>query len=111
LEKGLAFVERSVEQTLKPGGVACHTTEFNLSSNDATVESGATVVYRKRDLESLIARLRERGHTVADLVVAPDAHHLDGYVDTPPYNESPHLRLELEGYAATSVALVVRRGP
>jgi hypothetical protein len=110
LEKGLRFVESSVERTLKVGGIACHTTEFNLSSNEQTVESGATVIYRKRDLDALISRLRERGHTVADILVAPDAHHLDGYVDTPPYSEPPHLRLDLLGYASTSIGLVIRRG-
>jgi len=48
-------------------------------------------------LDSLIERLRERGHVVDDLLVAPDAHHLEAYVDNPPYSASPHLRLELEG--------------
>jgi hypothetical protein len=110
LQAGLDFVVNSVEQTLRPGGVACHTTEFNLSSNDDTLETGLTVVYRRRDLEGLIAELRSRGHDVRDLVIAPDGHHLDGYVDTPPCSPDPHLRLDLEGYASTSVALVIRRG-
>jgi hypothetical protein len=116
LRLGIDFVINSVEKTLKIGGVACHTTEFNLSSNDATIESGDTVLYRRRDLDVLIAELRDRGHQVEEFVVAPDAHFLDGYVDTPPFatptpTEGPaHLKLELYGYACTSVGITVVRG-
>ena len=110
IERGLAFILNSVERTLAVGGVACHTTEFNLSSNDATVERGATVIFRKRDLDALTNELRARGHRVSDVRVAPDAHHLDAYVDTPPYSHLPHLRLELQGYASTSLGLVIERG-
>jgi hypothetical protein len=46
LRKGVDFVVNSLE-TLKPGGVAIHTTEFNLSSNDRTLESGWCVLYRR----------------------------------------------------------------
>ena len=38
---------------LRPGGIAIHTTEFNVSSNDNTVADGDTVIYRKRDIEDL----------------------------------------------------------
>lgn len=39
LESGLRFVRDSMD-LLKPGGVAVHTTEFNLSSLTSTVEAG-----------------------------------------------------------------------
>ena len=110
LQHGIDFIVNSVEKTLKIGGIACHTTEMNLSSNDQTVESGPTVIYRKRDLEALVALLRDRGHEVDDIRIAPDAHHLDGYVDYPPYAGTPHLKLQLAGYACTSVGIIVKRG-
>nr|WP_321986245.1 hypothetical protein [uncultured Lichenicoccus sp.] len=110
LQAGLDFVVNSVEKTLKPGGVACHTTEFNLSSNEETVETGSTVIYRKRDIEGLISCLRSRGHEVDAFQVAPDQHPLDFYVDVPPYIQRPHLRLNLFGYTSTSVGLIIRRG-
>jgi hypothetical protein len=116
LQLGIDFVINSVEQTLKVGGIACHTTEFNLSSNDATVETGPTVLYRRKDWEALIDALRARGHLVETFRIAPDAHFLDGYVDTVPF-ASPqpqsgpaHLKLELYGYACTSVGIAVQRG-
>ena len=46
------FVINSM-RVLKPGGVAVHTTEFNLSSNDDTIEARDLCVYRRRDIELL----------------------------------------------------------
>ncbi len=110
LGAGMQFVINAVEKTLRVGGIAVHTTELNLSSNDDTVTEGDTVIYRRRDIEELIGQLRARGHEVEELRIAPDAHPLEYYVDMPPYRQEPHLRLLLEQYVATSVGIVVRRG-
>ena len=110
LQKGIDFVINSVERTIKVGGVACHTTELNLSSNDATVEEGPTVLYRRRDLEELLRQLTARGHAVDELKIAPDSLAIDGYVDTPPFGPPVHLKLDLHNYTCTSVGLVIRRG-
>lgn len=110
LRKGLDFIVNSVERTLTIGGIACHTTEFNLSSNDSTVERGSTVLYRRRDVEGLVDELRARGHDVDDFRIAPDSLVVDGYVDTPPFGPPAHLKLDLCGFTATSMGIVVRRG-
>jgi SAM-dependent methyltransferase len=110
LNKGLEFVINSVERTLKVGGVACHTTELNLSSNDRTIDSGPAVMYRRRDIDGLIEALRSRGHEASEFWVAPDSVAVDGYVDTPPYSAPPHLKLDLGGFTSTSAGIVVRRG-
>ena len=110
LEAGLQFVIDTVEKVLKIGGIACHTTEFNLSSDDETVAEGPTVLYRRRDLLELIERLRQRGHEAEPLRIAPDTHFLDYHVDVPPWGGSPHLKLRIGQHVATSVGIVVRRG-
>jgi hypothetical protein len=110
LRAGLDFVRESVEKTLKIGGVACHTTELNLSSNEQTVESGSTVLYRRRDLEAFAEEMRASGHRVDPIRVAPDSHWLDLHVDWPPYKEKPHLKLEMLGFLTTSAGLVITRG-
>lgn len=109
LKAGMDFIKNSVMNTLKIGGVAIHTTEFNVSSNTDTVEAGPTVIYRRRDIEQLIAELRAMGHEVSELKLAPDSLVIDSYVDTPPYTQFPHLKLMLEGYVSTSIGIVVRR--
>ena len=63
IDAGLQFVINSVS-CLKPGGLAVHTTEFNVASNDSTVIDGGTVIYRQRDLELLADDLRSQGHLV-----------------------------------------------
>ena len=110
LQRGIDFVINSVEQSLKVGGVACHTTELNLSSDDKTIETGGTVIYRKKDLERLCRTLIERGHWVEPLRIEPGTLPPDYFVDVPPHSHNPHLKLLLGSYVATSVGLVVRRG-
>lgn len=61
IEAGLDFIKRSIA-TLAPGGIAVHTTEYNVWSNDDTVSHGSTVLYRRRDLESLVEQLEAAGH-------------------------------------------------
>jgi hypothetical protein len=109
LDEGWRFIERSID-TLAPGGIAVHTTEFNLTSNDHTIEEGPTVVYRERDVLELVRRLESAGHEVAALDLSRGDGLLDHYVDVPPYADEPVLRFLLGSYALTSVAIVVRAG-
>ncbi len=110
LQAGLDFVRHTVEHVLAQGGIAVHTTEFNLSSDDATLETGGTVIYRRRDIIAFIAEMQARGHIVSALAIAPDTHHMDGWVDIAPYSNDAHLKLALGQYTCTSVGLVIQRG-
>ncbi|MBV8161884.1 MAG: class I SAM-dependent methyltransferase [Acidimicrobiia bacterium] len=109
LEAGMRFIERSLE-CVRPGGVAVHTTELNLSTGDRTLTAGPTVLYRRRDIESLASRLESRGHHVAPLDFDNGHGVLDDYVDGPPWlqwPERPLLRVAVEDLVATSFALVI----
>jgi hypothetical protein len=107
LQRGLEFVERSLE-CVRPGGIAVHTTEYNVSSNDDTVAKGATVLYRRRDIEALAERLRGAGCEI-ELNLHPGDGALDGHYDLPPYRNGMHLKLEIARYVATSLGLVIRK--
>lgn len=116
VELGLRFLERQMA-CLRPGGLAVHTTEFNLTSNDDTISDGPCVIFRLRDIEEVCRRLVDQGHTIEPLDVDPGGHELDRFVDPPPYYESAkephgrikHLRLGLFGYASTSIGLIIRK--
>jgi hypothetical protein len=109
LEHGLRFIENSIG-TLKVGGVAVHTTEFNLSSNDDTLESQGLSIYRRRDIETIADRLERVGHRVEPLDFDAGTTRLDHYIDLPPYKSPAHLRLRLAEYNCTSFGLIVTRG-
>ena len=108
LDAGHTFVMNAMK-CLKPGALAVHTTEFNVGSNDATVASGGTVIYRQRDIEALVADLRAEGHQVS-VDFDRGIQLADYHVDVPPYTHDPHLKLHLMGFTTTSIGLAVRRG-
>jgi hypothetical protein len=108
LEHGMRFVENSIK-TLKPGGLAVHTTEFNLSSNTDTIESRDLSIYRRCDIEALVRRLEGSGCHVEPVEWEPQTGFVDKYVDLPPYSQAPHLRLRLGAYDCTSIGLIIAK--
>lgn len=108
IEKGLQFVINSTK-CLKSGGIAVHTTEFNLSSNEDTLETESLVFFRKKDIEDLIVRLEEYGCTVSQLNLVIGERVEDGFIDLPPFKDAPHLKLALFGYLTTSIGLIIKK--
>lgn len=107
LELGLKFVKRAMD-CLKPGGIAIHTTEYNMDSNTDTVTEGVVSIYRRRDIEALARDLRLDGHGIT-LTFPQATGPYDWHVDTPPYTHNPHLRLWLNGYVVTSYGLIIQK--
>ena len=107
IEHGLDFIENSLE-TLRPGGLAVHTTELNCSPGEETVTEGQTVIFRQSHLQALARRLRRRGHHV-ELDFSLGDQPPDLHVDLPPYTQDIHLKLQLGGYVSTSYGIVVRK--
>lgn len=107
IAQGLEFVANSVK-CLKPGGIAVHTTEFNCSSHDETVDNASTVLFRKRDFESLKQRLQLKGYEI-DFNFNLGQQPLDLHIDMPPYNPDDHLKLQIEQYVVTSYGVLVRK--
>ncbi|MBA1274730.1 class I SAM-dependent methyltransferase [Pseudomonas azotifigens] len=108
LEHGIDFVCNAMK-VLKPGGVAVHTTEFNACSNDETIETGDTVLYRKKDIEQLVSKLRNQGHIVEDMDWNYGTHPLDYFADMPPYKHNPHLKLRFGDFLITSIGIIIKR--
>ncbi len=105
---GLDFVESSLE-CLKPGGLAVHTTELNLTSNTRTMDRTSTVLFRRRDFEDLALRLSKRGHEVQKFKFDPGDQPLDRHVDVAPFADNDHLKLALQNYVSTSFGIIVRK--
>lgn len=116
LDAGLDFILRSMA-CLKPGGLAVHTTEFNMKAAGPTPSRGATVLYQRPHIEALGQRLAAAGHRLLPVDFDGGSGVLDRFVDLPPFNtpeghqavpDAPHLKLSFRGHVATSIGLLVR---
>ena len=110
IEKGKQFVF-NMTRCLNPGGVAVHTTEFNISSNDATLDNDPNVViFRRKDINDVAARLRSQGHRI-DLDYQLGDGEIDHIVEHPPfcedYKQVRHLKCLLGGFVVTSIGLII----
>ena len=105
LAAGADFVLRALD-AVKPGGLAVHTTEHNLRNGWFTRARGATVLYRRRDLEKLYARAETIGFTT-EANWSSGSQEIDRHIDLPPYRFDPHIRLRFRGYPITSYGMVL----
>ena len=104
LREGREFVLNSLK-TLGPGGVAVHTTEFNVDDAGDTLDHAETVLFRRRDLEPLIAEAAVMGWRCR-VNWSVGADPLDSHVDVPPYLPDRHLKLQIGRFVTTSIGLV-----
>ncbi|MEG4207605.1 glycosyltransferase [Microcoleus sp. Pol7_A1] len=107
IEKGLQFVQKSLA-CLKSGGIALHTTEYNCTSNTGTLDLPHLVFYRRQDIDRLIEELEKQGHWVEPVNYDMGNQEPDLKIAKPPYTE-PHLKLEMGGYVATSLLLIIHK--
>lgn len=112
LAEGENFVKESLK-LLKPGGIAVHTTEINVLSNDATLDTETDCIYRKQDLLRIGEELRSLGYDVPEFEFDFGSTAIDQLVDTPPYMQDGayHLKLEFCGFVTTSYFLLIMRPP
>lgn len=123
IENGLRFVEQSLA-SLRPGGIAVHTTEYNYLSDGPTIDNWATVLFVKKHILALQGYLERKGHRL----LGPDFELgngvLDRFVDLPPYsdevgtlppahwdgaNQAGHLKLSVDGFPCTCFGLIVQK--
>jgi hypothetical protein len=105
---GEQFIYRSLA-CLKPGGIAVHTTEYNVSSNSDTIDYRSTVIFRRQDIERIVAKLSACGHEVAPLDLSEGNMPNDAIVDLPPYSQDIHLKLRIKDYVCTSVGIIIKK--
>jgi hypothetical protein len=106
IELGLQFVKNSLK-CLRPGSIAVHTTEFNVFSNEATIDHQQTVLFRRQDIDRLAAELTSQGHEIVlnyNTVRGP----FDPHIDVPPWS-GIHLKLQLEQYVTASLGLLIQK--
>jgi SAM-dependent methyltransferase len=112
IEAGFRFIRNSL-RTLKPGGVAVHTTEYTFEPRP-THERWPTVIYREDQLVPFVESLRKDGYAVADLDLAPGDDPLDNFADlstkelySSNLRADLHLKTVYDGFVCTSIGLII----
>ena len=100
----------NMTRCLRVGGVAIHTTEYNVSSDTDTWTSGHDVIFRKSDLLQMQRRLEALGHRVEPFDFRTGDGPADLHVDEVPYAQETHLKLRLGPYVSTSFGIIVTVG-
>lgn len=110
LAAGFDFVKNAMRM-LKPGGIAFHTTEYNVSSNNETVTAGDDCVYRRSDLERLDRDLRSNGCGMEPIDFDAGFHSFDLMYDQAPFLQPGrvHIKLKIDEYICTSVLIIIHK--
>jgi SAM-dependent methyltransferase len=108
LEKATAFLKGAAE-LLKPGGVAVHTTELNMSSLDDLFDDGGMVIFREQDLRRIDREMRANRCCIENLDLEIGSEPMDVGYDVAPYNNGPHVKIQLCGHIVTSALLICRK--
>jgi hypothetical protein len=104
----LDFFEASLVP-LKPGGIAAHAFDFNLTSNRSTWEQPGNVLLRRRDVEALAERLAASGHEMLPINTHPGLEPADERVRGT-IGSSPGLRQRSGMMVSTSFGIAIRKG-
>lgn len=108
-ENGLNFILQSVN-LLKPGGLALHTTELDVSNEPDNVAYPNLSLYRLHDLRRVIEILREEGYKVSSLNVPSKwSGRAERFINTEPWGDRPHLRISVFGREVLSVVLRIEK--
>jgi SAM-dependent methyltransferase len=123
IDLGLKFIENSLN-SLKPGGVAIHTTEYNYLSEDTTIDNWSTVLFLRKHFELLSHHINKQGHYFVGPSFDVGNGVLDRFIDIPPYafgegwlkkenwsdiNQNVHLKLSIDGFACTCFGIIIKK--
>jgi hypothetical protein len=110
IQDGLNFFLHS-SKCLKPGGIAVHTTELNVLSEDETVDDQPTVIFQLKHLLQLANELQAEGCVLEEPEVNFFDDPRDGWFTLDPKFGNGYSKIQVGGHIATQIALVIRRLP
>lgn len=108
IKSGFDFILNSTK-CLKPGGIAVHTTEINISDDTNTLESPGISLFRRKDIIDLQNLLFEKKCSTLPMNFYMGNLPQDQHIDLPPYEQNIHLKLLLNDYVITSFGIVLQK--
>lgn len=126
ISNGCKFIKNSLK-LLKPGGISVHTTEFNLLSNNITIDNLPDFcIYTRPIIENLKKEIEDKYDAdVLGIDFEPGAGQFDKYIDMPPFPNDlipgtdigykdafpnhPHIKLLISGFPITCIGIIIRK--
>jgi len=112
LDKSIEFF-RNQMKCLKPGGIGVHVTEYNISSDDETINAPNMVFFRNKDIQRMAECIERDGHYMEPVNFNRGDEPDDFEESKPPFKlgfNTPAITINLFGHLTTSIVLVVKRG-
>ena len=97
---------------LNPDGIAVHTTEFNLTSNENTYSEVDCYVFRRVDIDLLDKELKMNGLNMKKIIFNVGSHPYNYHIDissTKASTSDLHLRNLIGDFACTSMGIVIHK--
>jgi hypothetical protein len=101
------FIRRSLD-ALRPGGIAAHTLDINLSSEAKGGVVEGHLAFHRADLDALVLRLVRDGYEMLPINLYPGHDAADAVIDAPPFG-LPHLKVLAGLETVGSFGLAIRR--
>lgn len=108
IKKGLQFIIDSSE-CLLPGGIAVHTTELNILSNEETLDNRDTVFFRLKDIRDVAVSLSEKGYICKPFSANFKKDKSDLAFTLNPQWGTDHSKILFDGYMATQIVLIIKK--
>jgi hypothetical protein len=115
---GIEFIKNSLK-LLRNSGISVHTTEFNLLSDDRTIDNWGSVLFTKKDLLRLSDEIQQMGGTLYPFDFNKGDGFFDRYYDMPPYPHQnaplpalhlcPHIKLLCDDFPATCAGIIIQK--
>ena len=100
---------KNMLKVLKPGGVAVHTTEINLSSRISTIERGDSAIFKDSDIQEVYEWMTEHGHKMTvDFTRGSEEMDLRRSITGKKYTDYM-LNCNIEGYDSTSFIFIIEK--
>lgn len=106
-QKGLEFILQSAK-TLRPGGVAVHTTEVVVDDKDC-LDSPGLSLYRRHDIWVTLQQLKAQGFSVPEHFFDPGKGLFDELLSPEPNHPDPHIKIEILGREIYNFSIIFSR--
>lgn len=106
IKKGADFLRNSLK-CLKVGGVAIHTTEFNLSSNEETFDLKNNAAFRHRDVVELLDSLPDNFEYQTNFQIGENP--LNFFINKERRLTEPHLKIVTLNFILTCFGFIIQR--